>query len=863
MIPADHAARQTALDLQRQLCVRAPAGSGKTGLLICRMLAALGSVDQPEQVLAITFTRKAAAEIRDRLFAALDAASGPCPADDFGATLHGLAAAVCARSARLGWDLPQNPQRIRASTIDSLNRDLARQMPVLSGLGGHIQPRDDAGELYRAALLTVLGRIEDPTLDPQERDSLGRVLRLARNRLDDLLAALAPLLAQREQWVRSALDAETAAVEQRARAHLDELIQASLEQVNRALPKPPRQAWLVLLQQLAAQGVAPWQPLQGQAQWPGTSQADLPTWQILASSLLTNSNDWRKPGGLKSTTGFPAGAAMQEAKRVLPEFVHAGETVRAQLALLRLLPAQLPREDLQLASDLLRVLREALLQLTLDFAQHGHCDHTQLALAARQALADPGSPAAARADARLRHILVDEMQDTSAGQIALLEALVRDWQPGDGRSLFLVGDPQQSIYLFRQARVERFHALLQPGAQLGPVTLQPLQLSHNFRSDPALVHWTNATMAQVFMARGSPIPFAPSATTTPDGEPPAGAANLPREGSTAALATPAVQLWSPADPAAEARLALEHLREIREACPGAHIGVLARNRRHLQPLARMLRESGLPFAGVELEALQDTAVIRDYLSIVRVLHQAEDDVASLRLLRIPGVGLSWAQCDELVVLWPDARWAQRLRQALPTAADPDLRRRLEGLQLALQAAEHNLARFGELPRASRLFFHAVHRPAGLHASERRDVQRFEQFLRSHCPSGMLEDEAAFARGLQKLWADSDADALELMTVHKSKGLEFDHVLLLGLGRSGRGGDEPLLRWHAQYGAGLLAVRPPPSPRGSSPPQLYRWLSEQQKEAEAAERLRLLYVAVTRARHGVHLYLTGRGDHDSL
>ncbi len=105
-----------------------------------------------------------------------------------------------------------------------------------------------------------------------------------------------------------------------------------------------------------------------------------------------------------------------------------------------------------------RVLRLAVAELEVEFAAQGAADYPRFAAAARQALGSPEAPTdtALALDAELRHVLVDEFQDTSEAQVKLLEALTAGWQRGDGRTLFLVGDPMQSIYRFRNAEVGLF-----------------------------------------------------------------------------------------------------------------------------------------------------------------------------------------------------------------------------------------------------------------------------------------------------------------------------------------------------------------------------------------------------------------------
>jgi superfamily I DNA/RNA helicase len=118
----DQRARHEALDVRRSMLLQAPAGSGKTTVLTARFLALLAAVDTPEEILAITFTRKAAAEMHHRILATLQAASA---GQAIPGIEPGLLQAARARDLARGWNLLQNPSRLRIQTIDALNHWLA------------------------------------------------------------------------------------------------------------------------------------------------------------------------------------------------------------------------------------------------------------------------------------------------------------------------------------------------------------------------------------------------------------------------------------------------------------------------------------------------------------------------------------------------------------------------------------------------------------------------------------------------------------------------------------------------------------------------------------------------------------------
>ena len=152
--------RLRALDPQSSFIVQAPAGSGKTELLIQRALVLLASVNRPEEVVAMTFTRKAAAQMQKRLWDTLVAArTSTRPQAPHQAVTWDLARAVVERDAALGWNLAENASRLRIQTIDSLCAFLTGHMPVTARFGAKPEPIEDAAvrqQLYIEAARNTL-----------------------------------------------------------------------------------------------------------------------------------------------------------------------------------------------------------------------------------------------------------------------------------------------------------------------------------------------------------------------------------------------------------------------------------------------------------------------------------------------------------------------------------------------------------------------------------------------------------------------------------------------------------------------------------------------------------------------------------
>ena len=161
----DQDQRITALDPQRSILVQAPAGSGKTDLLTRRFLRLLAEVDDPSQVVAITFTKAAAAEMRHRILAELEKASArdatELDTDEF--SMEAIAVRALERSRLLDWRLLELASQLRISTIDSFCRDLAIQEPIYSGIGNNLQISERPTELYRRAARATLEKLGSPT----------------------------------------------------------------------------------------------------------------------------------------------------------------------------------------------------------------------------------------------------------------------------------------------------------------------------------------------------------------------------------------------------------------------------------------------------------------------------------------------------------------------------------------------------------------------------------------------------------------------------------------------------------------------------------------------------------------------------
>ncbi|HEX7046682.1 MAG TPA: UvrD-helicase domain-containing protein [Gammaproteobacteria bacterium] len=875
-MPSDQAARHAALDPLRSFIVQAPAGSGKTGLLTQRFLRLLACVEQPEEIVAITFTRKAAAEMRERILNAMRDArrNETVPGSANEKRTRELALTALVHDKKHGWGLLENPARLRVTTIDAFNAMLTRQLPIRSGLGQPPSIAEQASELYRAAALRLLAGLD-------RKDDVGEAMRalLAHldNRLDELTDLLAAMLARRDLWLRhleiggldrdaleSALAREVENVLQvldvEFPLHVRAEIPVIAERCAVHLAVADRDAvdndWLRDLAQLETS--------------PGSRARDLSAWQLFAKFLLTTSNELRKPRGLNAKTGFPSAsdrgigvdekAARDQHKVAMSEVLAALADRPVVIELLQRV-AQLPTvryTDAQwkLLDSLNHLLPYAVLALQEIFRDRGEVDFPELAIRAREALGDAEAPTdlALRLDHQIRHLLVDEFQDTSHSQIDLLLRLTREWQPGDGRRLFLVGDPMQSIYQFREAEVGHFLAVRDAG--LGELDLHSLRLTANFRSQENIVAWVNNAFAEIFPERDDiamgAISFEPSEAVKP------------------ALDGAAIHVHAFAQHAKdeEAGCVVEQIRTALADADNATTAVLVRGRAHLARILPLLRENAVPFRAVELDSLESAPVVQDLLALTRALVNPVDTTALLAVLRAPWCGLDLHELAALARggdnLCRDVLDSQHLKPLSPATRER-LSRTLRVLDDAMDAR-------GRMPLRERVetAWYALAAPAVLREHEDFENARlYFELLQQLEDAGDLDDVNVFDERLKKLFTvpDPDADeAVQVMTLHKAKGLQFDTVIIPALDQVTGRKDKLLFHWMERPqadGDAHVLLGPVKSREDAEGGAIYRFIERLKEEKESLERARLLYVGITRAVRHVHLlgkarYATNRG-----
>jgi ATP-dependent helicase/nuclease subunit A len=825
----DASARAFAVDPSHHVVLEASAGTGKTSVLVSRYINLLMSGVEPGNILAMTFTRKAAAEMRERIIR----------------ELRGRAARSEFDKAR--WiAIRDHLGEIAISTIDAFCLSLLREFPLEADLdpGFEMADETEVPRLIEEALdrsLRIFGGLA------KEDAHVAMVLaQLGTSRTREGLA----LLLERRLVAWDALNRFLAAgpsdltaeiVCRRAGTALQDALRAVPGGLAGFLADGPAQhpRFQLLrreLQQLPELERVPDAQLRGLL-------------DRVAAHFLTADGRPRRGGGLHpyNVEHYPSPQAAKRHRAAVFQIAPHIEQVVAAFS--RDLNVVLARGVRRMFAIALAQYRRALDERSvLDFS-----DVLQRALDLLRQM-DEFSQSRFRLESRYYHILVDEFQDTSRAQWELVSLLIQSWKEGLGLatepSIFIVGDRKQSIYRFRDAEVAVLHEAGRHIDALRPGTLSRRSISRSFRAVPELLEFVNELFSEI-----SQVPARPDDFTYEETD------RFPVELSKDSARGPALGIAAAENPiACAAAVAMEIARILREesvrdretgvpraARPG-DIAILFRSRTSHREFDHELELRGIPAYVYKGLGFFDADEIKDLSALIRYLANPHSDLRASAFLRSRIVRLS----DRgLATLSPG------FALALIGPHPPEVLDRLDAEDRLVLS--HIRAHIGEwlalvdrIPPAD-LIEHLL--PATAYAYELRGARRHQAWENVKKMRGLVR--RIQNRGYATLTRIADhidsltpgdesnavleaLDAVNLMTVHASKGLEFPIVFLVNLARGASGPPRPI-RVVAGADGSSVSVGP-----------FVSETDEAEREREKQETRRLLYVAVTRARDRLYL-----------
>jgi len=830
-----------ACDPQRHVVVEACAGAGKTWMLVSRILRALLEGTPPQEILAITFTKKAAGEMRQRLMEWLE---------DFA---HADDERLRKELLMRGVDAARVPALIEP--LRQLHRGL-----LLQGRAVQIRTFHSwFAALLRNAPISMLEELGFPAaydLLEQDAPAIAQLWRPFQARLlrePELRADYEAVMAthgrsQTEKALEAALQRRVEFMLADAMAVMDH----SVPPAAGVFPDLP--ASETPLDLLLAEGA-----LRNQLQLAACllGQASQPSFSAKGSELEQALTQGDAAGVLKALL------TTEEQPRKFSDKVNGIEEVRAaQTLVLNLLDAQQQHEAWLYQQRLTRLSRLLIEEYGALKRERGWVDMSDVERAALHLLSNSALSGwvQERLDARTRHLLIDEFQDTSPLQWQALHAWLSGYAgsgggPGTPR-LFIVGDPKQSIYRFRRAEPQVFEAAKVFVRELGG---EQLSCDHTRRNAPEVLGLVNTALGQARDA-GEYEGFRAHSTESQD---PGAVLALPaiprpdkekKEAATEWRDSLTQPRHTPEDTLREleCRQAAHWIaQQIEAGLPPSEIMVLARKRDRLSAMETELRALGIPALQPEKAELGEAPEVQDLVALLDVLVSPTHDLSLARALKSPLFGLP----DEALI-------EIALRQRAQKQAWFDLLQQ-EGWSPALQGVGARLRRWQQwaasLPPHDALdaifedgdvlarFVSAA--PATLRAGVRANLLALLSAAlqldggRYATPYGLVR--ALRAGGVPAPQAPG-ADAVQLLTVHGAKGLEAELVLLLDTDAPPQRAQTMgvLMDWPGEAVAPRSFIflasesRVPPSVRAAL---------EHEQRARAREELNTLYVALTRAK----------------
>ena len=862
--------------------VHASAGTGKTWLLVTRIIRLLLDAARPDSIMAITFTRKAAAEMQERLTerlrelmraddAGLDALLKQCGIDPD---------PECRQQARRLYEQHLfNPYPLRTTTFHAFCQELLQRFPLEAGIPPGFEISESTAMLEQQAwdaLFMQATRQPDSALARALEQLIGMCGGLSNTR-----SALLSFLAHRSDWwAYTKGQANGTAWAQRKLARLFGV--SPEEDPLAGFPDDTQRARLAEFAELLGRNTATdrkSQALLNQALEAPLTAAE--RFAIIKDVFLTKQQQPRKRKAAPAQRKRLGEADEQRLLELHEEFVSGLLDRLDRLARINSMRTSSAwySAGVRLLEHFQRIKRE---QRLLDFSD---LEWQACELLNRSAHA---YWVQYKLDKRIDHLLVDEFQDTNPTQWRLLLPLLEELAAGAderARTVFLVGDEKQSIYRFRRANP----ALLATASDWLTSRLQARRypLDKSRRSARAIIDCVNRVFGSGLLNERI-SPYTPHATWLEDlyGR----AELLPLAGTRADEPAAPATGTGLRNPLLQPRQVAQDLRHYREGeaiaaqirrltdertLIGAEgsareldygdIMILVRQRTHVMAYERALRDAGIPYLGAGRGTLLQNIEIRDLEALLNILISPYDNLALAQVLRCPVFGVADDDLMRLAAM-DSGTWYERLAQ-VPAAHSPGLAAAYRLLnswrELAGQVPVHDLLdriyHEGEVLQRYASAFPPALRPR-VHANLTRFIE-----LALEVDSGRYPSLSRFLYQLERLrrqeqdqpdegtQEQADNNRVRLMTIHAAKGLESAVVFLADAtaGHSPHNAYEALIEWPA------AADRPRHfllCGRKTDQDSLTARLLEQQAAEDLREDANLLYVALTRARQ--FLFITG-------
>ena len=822
--PSDHQVRKKALG-QGSFIVQAPAGSGKTSLLVKRFLNRLLEVKSPKEVLALTFTNKAAAEMAQRLKEALEGKSKDNE-------IKKIVEKISKHALKSKWD-EGYIDSLMIMTIDKLALRLIKQTPILSNSGVNFLTDEDPDDLYRET-------IRETITSNAENHLLFKYFDYDYHKLTEQLLAL---ISKRDQWlpiVSGLLRSDDKNIEEiYGTYYTNELNIWVEEKIKPNFTNEDLKELEIIVSYLADnKNIDHKDKLR--------SSINYEFWFYIRDLILTKSGKQIRKK-IDTSSGFPATNVGKEIKERLLKLIELKiNKFNILIDFFNVIYKKNIVDIYPLITPFCLLLIDMVTRLNEKFKERRIIDFTQIMGNAVEALRDTHLPLIL--DQNISHILVDEFQDTNESQLIFIELLTQNFAGNPEKSFFAVGDPMQSIYRFRKAEVEIFSRVQKNG--ISDLKLTSLFLKVNFRSNKNIIDWLNNSFSKAFPLiddsdEGS-VPYSSCESS-----------NNNLEGGMELITLTCDTKSKTAQYEAEALYVLNVIKSTRKSNPDASIAVLTRSKAHLSELITLInkKDTSIPIDAIEMSKILSNQTFQDILCLTKALFDFSDRTNWIAALKSPWCGLS---INDLVLLFEKDHkslvWELINNIDNTSRLDKNSARRLRSF---VEVIRENIQYRGRI--SHRYFVEGIWRQLNGEESmvDSNDIQNIDLFLEllEEASEILSIDFIKLERLIENKFISKTSiqkNSIKFLTIQKSKGLEFDHVIIPNLNKRTRNEESDLVL----YDKSTLSIKNPGNDKN-----LHSYHAYKERKRLDNEKIRLLYVAMTRAKNKCYLIGTVKKEGD--
>lgn len=785
--PPDHATRISALDVEKSFIVQAPAGSGKTHLLVERYLSLIVSAEKVEQVVALTFTKKAADEMRQRVQGIIEKKDSPW----------------AKKINQRNWTPSSIAADMRITTIDSFCNWIISTVRTPPRI--HPQPH----LVYERVVDTALNQV-------LSADDLSDLWEWTDGDYHRLRKTLVHLVQTRINWAYQFLLIDKDQIGSLAQNNIDKMRLWLNNELNRATDFLEQVTSLITKLEAFELGNLP--------------DKDNISWHHIASWLLTKQGSIRaKPNKnqgfpTKSNTTAACHKAITSQWQTLSTYINEHQEFAALLKLQQHAPNKsITIKQKNVLSALRQVMAKILALLHAEFSKMQMADFDEILIQSMH-LIQNDLTVQEKLYSTIKHMLVDECQDTSPVQFELIKAITSLWD--SEQTLFMVGDPQQSIYQFRNADVRQFLKIQQEG--FGDLHITPLYLKANFRSSENLVNHVNHLFENIFASKSiinlSMMPYHRSISTLPLSQ------GLSLE-------------WFPDNSTNKYEWLCE---DIKKSDPSTDICILVRQRQAAKDIIKCLEFHRIPYDAPDIFPCHHHPDFSDVLALTHALNDPYDLKEWYAVLTQKMTGMTFADISTIALQGfnsMNTECLNKIKRLNLSIAHTHIDKWIQLLihldnnpdwQIGTKVWQ-TLSYMSWLKNMNDSVIQTIYN----WCNKLNDIDKIEPFINKQTLEQIAHQNFITHQCAQPM--------VSLMTVHHAKGLEFDKIYLPLFDPSKLKKDTPncLVGQFYNQDEEIQCLIPRESWDEKDPH--FEWLRHINQIQMEQEEKRLLYVALTRAK----------------